>query len=103
MVRRRGVSAKGLVLLALLLASGCAGPSASPWRAAPSPRPVEGPQAAVFCYKTLADVACYFERDEAVPGRLVAVYPRPVGDPFAPSHWHRHGARDAVDPPEVAQ
>ena len=55
MVRLGRKKASGLVTAVLLL-GGCAGPSASPWRtAAPAP-PIEGPQQAVFCYKTLADV-----------------------------------------------
>lgn len=83
----------GLAVAAGLLAlGGCAPPSASPWRPAPPPPAVEGPVETVFCYRTLADVACYFERDPGVPGRLVAVYPRPTGDPASATYWRRRAA-----------
>lgn len=82
----------GLLLLMGWLLAGCGGPSASPWRASPPAPPPEGPQAAVFCYRTLADVACYFEQDRHVPGQLVAVYPRPTGDPLSATHWRRRAA-----------
>ena len=96
MVRSGRKKASGLVTAVLLL-GGCAGPSASPWRtAAPAP-PIEGPQQAVFCYKTLADVACYFEPDRTVPGQLVAVYPRAVGDPWSTASWRRPAAPEATE------
>ncbi|MCL6608189.1 MAG: hypothetical protein K6T74_08875 [Geminicoccaceae bacterium] len=83
----------------LLSLAACAGPSASPWRELPPAPRAEGPAAPVFCYRTLADVACYFERDLAVPGQLVAVYPRPTGDPLTATHW-RYRASGVAAPAE---
>lgn len=94
-LRRRTsrITASTACVLAL---AGCAMPSASPWREpAPAPR-AEGPRTPVFCYRTLADVACYFERD-AVPGQLVAVYPRATDDPLSASHW-RYRASSVAGP-----
>lgn len=92
----------GRVVLAasLVLLVGCSLPSASPWREPPPPPRLEGPQEAVFCYRTLADVACYFERDRTVPGQLVAVYPRPTGDPLGATYWRRRaaGLPEATEP-----
>jgi hypothetical protein len=91
------------LLCVLPLVTGCVVPSASPWRE-PPPAPVaEGPSEPVFCYRTLADVACYFGRDAAVPGQLVAVYPRPTGDPMTPTHWRRRAAGPPPEPPAPAE
>lgn len=92
---RRWAGALGA--LASLLFAGCAGPSASPWRTAAVPPEPVGEVEPIFCYRTLAEVACYFERDRTVPGQLVAVYPRPVGDPLSATHWRREAARSPVD------
>jgi hypothetical protein len=98
MVRLHTTRSVGFALRAgLLLLGGCALPSASPWREPPPAPRVEGPQEPVFCYRTLADVECYFERDRSVPGRLVAVYPRPTGDPASTTYWRRP-ASGAPDP-----
>ncbi len=100
MVRLHTSRSIGLARLAgLLLLGGCALPTGSPWREPPAPR-AQGPQEPVFCYRTLADVDCYFERDRSVPGRLVAVYPRPTGDPGTATYWRRHasGPHDPVGP-----
>jgi hypothetical protein len=82
--RTSRITASTAYVLAL---AGCALPSASPWRDPPPAPRAEGSAAPVFCYRTLADVACYFERDLAVPGQLVAVYPRPTGDPLTATYW----------------
>ncbi|MCS6779305.1 MAG: hypothetical protein NZ555_06350 [Geminicoccaceae bacterium] len=97
MARRSARRWAGLVgALASVLLAGCAGPSASPWRtAALAPEP-PGEVEPVFCYRTLAEVACYFERDRAVPGQLVAVYPRPVSDPLSATYWRREAARSTA-------
>lgn len=101
MVRRRTRGSGGFALVGcLLLLAGCAVPSASPWREPPPAPRAEGPLEPVFCYRTLADVACYFERDRAVPGRLVAVYPRSVGEPLSATYWRRE-ASGLPPPPET--
>ena len=41
----------------------------------------------VFCYRTLADVACYAEIDPGRERRVVGIYPF-VGDPW----WIAYGA-----------
>lgn len=95
MARRGWRAAFGAVMSFLVLA-GCAGPSASPWR---EPVPVAAPATTldpVFCYRTLAEVSCYFARDPTVPGQLVAVYPRPVSDPLSASFWRRAAALGPV-------
>lgn len=122
MVRRgSGRSGRRAATATLLLLAGCAAPSASPWRAGPWAPAADGPAAAdpaapppgteggpaagvepVFCYQTLADVACYFERDEAVPGQLVAVYPRPTGDPATATYWRRRASPTALPAPGPA-
>jgi hypothetical protein len=86
----------------LLLLAACAGPSASPWRDPPPAPRAEGPAVPVFCYRTLADVACYFERDLTVPGQLVAVYPRATDDPLSATYW-RYRASAAAAPGEPAE
>lgn len=97
----RRVRSGTLALLGVLpLVAGCLGSSASPWREPPAPPRAEGPIEPVFCYRTLADVACYFARDAAVPGQLVAVYPRPTGDPLTATHWRRRAAGPATEPAE---
>ncbi len=101
MVRLHTSGSVGLAGLAgLLLLGGCALPSASPWREPPPAPRAEGPQEPIFCYRTLADVDCYFERDRSVPGRLVAVYPRPTGDPGTATYWRRR-ASGLPDPAEA--
>lgn len=93
MVRLHTTGSIGLVLfVGLLLLGGCALPSASPWREPPPAPRAEGPHESIFCYRTLADVDCYFERDRTVPGRLVAVYPRPTGDPVSATYWRRRAS-----------
>lgn len=100
---RTGRTGWPALLCVLPLVAGCAVPSASPWRAPPAAPVAEGPIEPVFCYRTLADVACYFERDAAGPGRLVAVYPRPTGDPLSATHWRRRAAGAATQPAEPAE
>jgi len=57
----------------------------------------------VFCYRTLADVACYFERDVTAPGQLVAVYPRPTGDQLTATYWRLRASGAArLDEPDPA-
>jgi len=88
MARLRTRASRITVSTASVLAlAGCALPSASPWRESPPAPRADGTTAPVFCYRTLADVACYFERDLTVPGQLVAVYPRPTGDRLTATYW----------------
>ncbi|MCS6877317.1 MAG: hypothetical protein NZP72_03350 [Geminicoccaceae bacterium] len=81
--------------LAAVLLAGCVGSSASPWREPPPPPAPAGAVDPVFCYRTLAEVSCYFARDRSVPGQLVAVYARPVGDPASATYWRKEAAREA--------
>jgi hypothetical protein len=64
--RQRGGTGAALLALAGGLLAGCGNRE-------PGPAPV-------FCYRTLADVACYDRPDPGREGRLVGVYLRARGD-----------------------
>lgn len=60
------------------------------WPAVPSPAPTPrqpGPHEVVFCYRTLADVACYDEIDRDRDGRLLGFYLRALDDPASKLYW----------------
>lgn len=65
--RRRSGAGAALLVLAGGLLAGCGNRQAE--------------MAPVFCYRTLADVACYDRPDPGREGRLVGVYLRAEGDP----------------------
>jgi hypothetical protein len=81
-----------LLFLVLLLPLGGCGQS---WpmsllrapAAAPPPSEPPGPREVVFCYRTLADIACYQEIDWDRDGRLVGTYLRPIDDPLSKLYW----------------
>jgi hypothetical protein len=54
-----------------------------------SPRPPAAHLEPVYCYRTLADTACYAEPDRDRERELVGVYLRDPGDPGWPDAWLR--------------
>jgi hypothetical protein len=63
------------VALAFGLLAGCA--------REPEPEPV-------FCYRTLADIACYDRPDPGREGQLVGIYLQDPDDPSRKAYWLRH-------------
>lgn len=71
------------VLLLPLVAGACAAP--------PQPASLAVLQP-VYCYQTLADVACYARPDRGREGQLTGVYLRDPRDPGWPDLWLQAGA-----------